>query len=49
MLAGCNRIVDSVAEDDEAAGAGRFYRRFGWNVLVREIRSWTHGPPPPPC
>lgn len=39
--AGCERIVFSVAADDEAAGAGRFYRRFGWDVLVREARSWT--------
>lgn len=36
-LAGCNRIVFNVAAPDEAAGAGRFYRRFGWDVLVREV------------
>lgn len=40
-VAGCDRIVLSVAADDEAAGAGRFYRRFGWDVLVRETRSWS--------
>ncbi len=37
-LAGCYRIVFNVAAPDEAAGAGRFYRRFGWEVLVREVR-----------
>ena len=35
-LAGCDRIVFNVAAPDEAAGAGRFYRRFGWDVFVRE-------------
>jgi GNAT superfamily N-acetyltransferase len=39
-LAGCDRVVICVDEDDEAAGAGRFYRRFGWEVLARLIRSW---------
>ena len=36
-LAGCGRIILDVAASDEAAGAGRFYRRFGWNVFDREI------------
>lgn len=36
-LAGCDRIVLCVASSNEAAGAGRFYRRFGWRVLVREL------------
>ena len=36
-LAGCDRIVFNVAAPDEAAGAGRFYRRFGWDVLAREV------------
>ena len=40
-LAGCDRIVISVTAEDEAAGAGRFYRRFGWDVLARETRSWS--------
>jgi GNAT superfamily N-acetyltransferase len=31
-----DRVVLAVNEDDEAAGAGRFYRRFGWDVLARE-------------
>jgi GNAT superfamily N-acetyltransferase len=35
-----DRVVLAVNEDDEAAGAGRFYRRFGWDVLAREIRPW---------
>jgi GNAT superfamily N-acetyltransferase len=40
-LAGCDRVVLSVAAEDEAAGADRFYRRFGWKVFTRETRSWT--------
>jgi GNAT superfamily N-acetyltransferase len=40
-LAGCDRIVLAVADENEAAGAGRFYRRFGWNVLVREAHGWS--------
>jgi GNAT superfamily N-acetyltransferase len=39
-LAGCGRIVLAVGADDDARGAGRFYRRFGWDVFVRETRSW---------
>lgn len=39
-LASCDRVVIAVAEEDEAAGAGRFYSRFGWEVFAREIRSW---------
>ena len=35
-LARCERIVLSVARDDEKAGAGRFYKRFGWMPLVRQ-------------
>jgi GNAT superfamily N-acetyltransferase len=38
-ISGCDRIVVIVTEDDEAAGAGRFYRRFGWEVFAREIES----------
>ena len=40
-LCGCDRVVLVVDEDDEAAGAGRFYRRFGWGVLSREIPTWS--------
>lgn len=32
-----DRVVLVVDEDDERAGAGRFYRRLGWGVLTREI------------
>lgn len=39
-LCGCDRVILTVDEDDEAAGAGRFYRRFGWNTLTREIHPW---------
>ena len=35
-MARCDRIVLSVARDDEKAGAGRFYKRFGWMPLVRQ-------------
>ena len=39
-LARCGRVVISVDERDEAAGAGRFYNRFGWRALARVTRSW---------
>jgi len=44
-LSDCDRIVVTVASDDEAAGAGRFYRRFGWEVLAREIQPWKQQAP----
>ena len=40
-LARCDRIELIVARDDEQAGAGRFYRRFGWTPLVRQRRRWS--------
>jgi GNAT superfamily N-acetyltransferase len=40
QLAGCDRGVISMTEDDEAAGAGRFFQRFGWEALVREVHAW---------
>ncbi len=40
-LARCDRIELTVARDDEQAGAGRFYRRFGWTPLVRQRRRWS--------
>lgn len=40
-LGGATRIVLSVAAEDEAAGAGRFYGRFGWRPLVRSVRLWS--------
>ena len=37
-----DRVV-LVVDEDDGAGAGRFYRRFGWDVLAREVRSWPRG------
>lgn len=42
-MAGQERVVVCVDGNDEAAGAGRFYRRFGWEVLARLTRSWERG------
>jgi GNAT superfamily N-acetyltransferase len=39
-LAGCDRVALSCAADDEQAGAGRFYRRFGWDVFTKIQDSW---------
>ena len=39
-LAKCDRIVLSVTREDEEAGAGRFYKRFGWMPLVRQQKNW---------
>ncbi len=39
-LAKCDRVVLSVAREDEEAGAGRFYKRFGWMPLVRQQKNW---------
>jgi GNAT superfamily N-acetyltransferase len=39
-MAGCDRIVLCCTADDEAAGAGRFYRRFGWDVFTRVQDGW---------
>jgi GNAT superfamily N-acetyltransferase len=39
-LGGCERVVLSVDGEDEAAGAGRFYRRFGWDALARQQVGW---------
>jgi GNAT superfamily N-acetyltransferase len=40
-LGGCDRIILAVAAEDEAAGAGRFYERQGWQALVRLQRGWV--------
>ena len=40
-LGGCDRVVVPVAAEDEMRGAGRFYRRFGWDVLVRVEDAWA--------
>jgi GNAT superfamily N-acetyltransferase len=42
-LAGCDRILLAVTPSDDAAGAGRFYRRLG---LERLSRAWPLGPHP---
>jgi GNAT superfamily N-acetyltransferase len=39
-LASCDRVIVSVADENEEAGAGRFYRRFGWEVFVEETHGW---------
>jgi GNAT superfamily N-acetyltransferase len=39
-LGGCDRIILAVAESDEVLGAGRFYSRFGWQVLTRYQKGW---------
>ena len=41
-LAGCDRCLFPVSPEDEKAGAGRFYGRFGWEPLVRELKWWPH-------
>jgi len=46
-LSGCDRIVINVVEDDETAGAGRLYSRFGWEVLAREITAHRQESAPP--
>jgi GNAT superfamily N-acetyltransferase len=42
-LAGCDRVLLAVTPSDDAAGAGRFYRRLGMEVLTR---AWPLGPHP---
>jgi GNAT superfamily N-acetyltransferase len=39
-LAGCERVAFAVASEDEEAGAGRFYGRFGWQVFTRSQIGW---------
>lgn len=39
-LGQCDRIVLAVAAENEAAGAGRFYQRCGWNALTRFQQGW---------
>jgi GNAT superfamily N-acetyltransferase len=39
-LAGCDRMLVTVAVDDERAGAGRFYERLGLVRLARLERAW---------
>jgi GNAT superfamily N-acetyltransferase len=40
-LGGCDRMILAVAAENEAAGAGRFYQRFGWEVFVRQQDGWV--------
>ncbi|HKA84797.1 MAG TPA: GNAT family N-acetyltransferase [Acidimicrobiales bacterium] len=40
-LGGCDRMLLSVAVDDDRAGAGRFYERLGLVRLARLDRAWT--------
>jgi GNAT superfamily N-acetyltransferase len=45
-LGGCDRMLVTVAIDDERAGAGRFYERLGLVRLARLDRAWkTAGEP----
>jgi GNAT superfamily N-acetyltransferase len=44
-LGGCDRVVLSVDAGDEAAGAGRFYQRLGWDALTRHRLGWARGTP----
>lgn len=41
---GFNHVVFEVFDDDDAAGAGRFYHRFGWNVFTRLQLDWVLQP-----
>jgi GNAT superfamily N-acetyltransferase len=38
--AGCDRVIMDVADENERAGAGRFYRLFGWEVFVVDTHGW---------
>jgi GNAT superfamily N-acetyltransferase len=39
-LGGGERMILAVTAEDEARGAGRFYQRLGWQVLVRQRKGW---------
>ena len=41
---GVGRVVIAVTAHDDACGLGRFYRRVGWEPLVRLERGWTTAP-----
>jgi GNAT superfamily N-acetyltransferase len=38
---GCTRIAFSVTPDDDARGAGRFYRRLGWERWLTLEKGWV--------
>lgn len=40
-LGGKSRVVLPLSANEEAAGAGRFYTRFGWERLARLERGWS--------
>jgi GNAT superfamily N-acetyltransferase len=44
LFARCDRIVLFVDADDEAAGAGRFYNRWGWTPFARRTIGWKLPP-----
>jgi GNAT superfamily N-acetyltransferase len=39
-LGGGTHLIFAVLPEDEEAGAGRFYQRLGWQVLVRQRKGW---------
>lgn len=40
QLGGGQLMILSVTPEDEEAGAGRFYQRLGWQVLIRQRTGW---------
>ncbi|MGH2560705.1 MAG: GNAT family N-acetyltransferase [Thermomicrobiales bacterium] len=42
-LAACDRVVLSVDAASEAAGAGRFYQRLGWDVFTQQTHVCRRG------
>jgi GNAT superfamily N-acetyltransferase len=49
-LGGGERMILAVTAEDEAAGAGRFYQRLGWHVLMRQRKGWQWSTnPATPC
>ena len=44
---GCERLLLITAAEDESAGAGRFYSRFGWERLTRLEIGWQARRPVP--
>jgi hypothetical protein len=33
-------MIQAVTAEDEAAGAGRFYQRLDWLLMVRQRKGW---------
>lgn len=42
-LAGCDRVVLGVSEDEEGVRARQPYRRFGWSALAHLEKEWLAG------